>query len=67
MYLASKYEDIFPLNSRIISEKISHKALSREQVLKLENDFLNLFEFQLDQVTHYDFHHTLLGIIDLNL
>lgn len=28
MYMASKYEDIYPLHSRIVSEKISHKAFS---------------------------------------
>ena len=30
MYLASKYEDIYPLHSRVVSEKISHNAFSQE-------------------------------------
>ena len=28
MYLASKYEDIFPLHSKIVSEKIAHRAIT---------------------------------------
>ena len=28
MYVASKYEDIYPINSSVASEKISHRALS---------------------------------------
>ena len=28
MYLASKYEDVFPLHSKIVSEKIAHGAIS---------------------------------------
>ena len=30
MYLASKYEDIYPLHSRVVSEKISHNAFSQK-------------------------------------
>jgi len=28
MYLSSKYEDIYPLHSKVVSEKISHNAFS---------------------------------------
>jgi hypothetical protein len=28
MYIASKYEDVIPINSLIASEKISHKAVT---------------------------------------
>jgi len=28
MYLASKYEDIYPLHSKIVSDKIAHRAIS---------------------------------------
>jgi len=30
MYLASKYEDIYPLHSKVVSEKISHSAFSQK-------------------------------------
>lgn len=55
MYLASKYEDIFPLHSKIVSEKIAHKAISCDDILSKEGDFLNLFEFNLDFITHFDY------------
>lgn len=28
MYIGSKYEDVYPLHSKIVSEKISHRAIS---------------------------------------
>jgi 23S rRNA maturation-related 3'-5' exoribonuclease YhaM len=58
MYLASKYEDIFPLHSKIVSEKIAHKAISPKDILKKESEFLRMFDFQIDFVTHFDFHQT---------
>jgi hypothetical protein len=36
MYMASKYEDIYPLHSKIVSEKIAHKAISSVDLLKKE-------------------------------
>ena len=58
MYLASKYEDIFPLHSKIVSEKIAHRAIASEDILKREGDFLKLFEFNIDFVTHFDYQET---------
>jgi hypothetical protein len=51
MYLASKYEDIFPLHSRIVSDKIAHKAIPAREILKKEQDFLRAFDFEMDFVT----------------
>ena len=58
MYLASKYEDIFPLHSKIVSEKIAHNAIAAKDILKKEVEFLQLFEYEMDFVTHWDFHQT---------
>ena len=58
MYLASKYEDIFPLHSKIVSDKIAHKAISAKDILRREKEFLDLFDYDVDLVTHYDFHQT---------
>jgi hypothetical protein len=33
LYLASKYEDIRPIHSQVISVKISHSAYSRDVIL----------------------------------
>ena len=58
MYLASKYEDIFPLHSRVVSDKIAHKAISAPAILKKEVEFLGLFDYEMNFVTHYDLHET---------
>lgn len=58
MYLGSKYEDIFPLHSKIVSEKIAHKAIPSKDILKKESEFLRLFDFEVDFITHYDFYQT---------
>ena len=56
MYLASKYEDIYPLHSKVVSEKISHGAFSQKQILAREEEFLKIFNFEMDFVTGYDLH-----------
>ena len=33
MYLGSKYEDVFPLHSKIVSEKIAHNAISPLEIV----------------------------------
>lgn len=58
MFLASKYEDILPLSSKIMSEKIAHKTIPAKNILKQEAEFLNLFDFEIDFITHHDFFHT---------
>ena len=45
MYLASKYEDVFPLHSKIVSEKIAHGAISPMDIVGKERELLALFEF----------------------
>jgi len=56
--MASKYEDVFPLHSKIVSEKIAHSAISPKDICKRERDFLALFDFEMDFTTHFDFHQT---------
>jgi len=58
MYLASKYEDIYPLHSKVVSEKISHGAFSQKQILGKETECLKLFSFHMDFITSYDIHQT---------
>ena len=45
MYMASKYEDVFPLHSKIVAEKIAHYAISAEQIVAMERQFLKMFNF----------------------
>lgn len=63
MYLASKYEDIYPLHSKVVAEKISHNAFTQKQILAKEEEFLKLFEFEMDFITPYDIHQTYFHIV----
>jgi len=56
MYIASKFEDVFPLNSKIVSEKIAHNTMTVKEITAREQEFLKLFDFQVDFVTSYDFY-----------
>lgn len=58
MYLASKFEDVFPLHSKIVSEKIAHGTMTPKQITTEEKKFFKLLGFSLDFVTHYDFFET---------
>jgi hypothetical protein len=55
MYMASKYEDIFPLHSKVVSEKIAHGSISPKEIVKKEAQFLELFSHNTDFVTTFDF------------
>lgn len=47
-----------PLSSKIVSEKIAHKAISAKEIIKREAEFLDLLDYEVDFVTHYDFYYT---------
>lgn len=63
MYLASKFEDIYPLHSRVVAEKISHNAFSQKDIMKREEEFLRMFDFQFNFVTPFDLHQTYMGLM----
>lgn len=58
MFLSSKYEDVMPLSSKIVSEKIAHRAITATEIIAREAEFLDLFDYEVDFVTHYDFYYT---------
>lgn len=60
LYLASKYEDVHPLGSEVISDKISHGAFTDSNIKTREMIMLRTLEFNLDIVTHFDIHFNLL-------
>jgi len=53
--MASKYEDVFPLHSKVVSEKIAHGSISPKEIVKREAEFLRLFDYNTDFVTAFDF------------
>jgi hypothetical protein len=45
LYMASKYEDVYSLHSKIVSEKIAHFAISAENIVKKEREILQMLDF----------------------
>ncbi len=55
MFMASKYEDIYPLRLRIVHEKISHKKLSCQEIKEKETEISVGLGFVLGKPTIWDF------------
>ena len=55
MFIASKYEDIYPLKMKMVFEKIAHKKLSIERIKALELDMLKQIHYKIPAPTVLDF------------
>jgi hypothetical protein len=55
MFLAAKYEEIYPFKMRHVYEKIGHKKLSKKNIKNKEANIINALGFNLSAVTSYDF------------
>lgn len=55
MFIASKYEDIYPLKMKMVFEKIAHKKLSIEKIKGLEMDILKVINYRIAAPTSLDF------------
>ena len=55
MFMASKYEDIYPLRLKIVHEKIAHKKLSCLEIKEKETDISVGLGFILGKPTQWDF------------
>ena len=54
MYISSKMEDIIPLHMIHIKKKIGHDKFSENQIIMMERDILNLFDWDIVFITTYD-------------
>ena len=55
MFIASKFEDIYPLKMKTIHEKIAHKKLEMNSIKKLELDILKTIDYKIHAPTVLDF------------
>jgi len=55
MFVASKYEDIYPLKMKMVYEKIAHKKLPIEKIKALEMDILKTINYKIPAPTSLDF------------
>ena len=66
MFIASKYEEIYPLRLSVVHEKIAHKKLSIDSIKRKEKEILDALEYKITGVTPYDFIMTVLSQINLH-
>jgi hypothetical protein len=55
MFIASKYEDIYPLKMKMVYEKIAHKKLPIDKIKSLELDILKTIKYRIPAPTVLDF------------
>lgn len=55
MFIASKYEDIYPLKMKMVYEKIAHKKLGIDKIKGLEMDILKTIKYRIPAPTSLDF------------
>lgn len=47
MFIASKYEDVYPLLMKTVFNKIGHKKISEEDIRNKEMDILRVLGFKI--------------------
>ena len=55
MFIASKFEDIYPLKMKTVFEKIAHKKLEIEKIKSLELDIMKSINYKIHSPTVLDF------------
>ena len=60
MFIASKYEDYYPIKMKIVYEKIAHQKLKIEDIKNLELDLMKTIEYKIPAPTVLDFLKNLL-------
>jgi len=55
MFIASKFEDIYPLKMKTVHEKIAHKKLEIEIIKSLELDMMKSIDYKIHAPTVLDF------------
>lgn len=68
MFVASKFEDIFPLKMKTVYEKIAHKKLDIERIKSLELDIMKTIKYKIHAPTVLDFLKSyLLEVLDIEI
>ena len=55
MFIASKFEDIYPLKMKTVFEKIAHRKLEISRIKELELDILGVIHYKIHAPTVLDF------------
>jgi hypothetical protein len=55
MFLAAKFEEIYPLRIKVVHEKIAHKKFSKEEIRDKETEMISALDFNCCPVTLLSF------------
>ena len=55
MFMASKYEEIYPLRLSVVHEKIAHKKIHPDQIKKKEMEIFMTLDYKMTNSTPYEF------------
>jgi len=66
MFLAAKYEEIYPFKMRHVYEKIGHKKLSKSSIKRQEADIIKTLDYNLSSATGYDFTMNALTLLNVD-
>ena len=66
MFMACKYEEIYPFKLQLVHEKIAHKKISKEQIRATERDIMRVLKHDMSCSTSYEFMMNSLYLLSLN-
>ena len=55
MFMASKYEEIYPLRLSVVHEKIAHRKIHPDQIKKKEMEIFMTLDYKMTNCTPYEF------------
>ena len=54
MFMACKFEEIYPVKLQIVHEKIAHRKLTKDEIKEKETEISSVLDFNLVGVTVLD-------------
>lgn len=66
MFMACKFEEIYPVKLQIVHEKIAHRKLTKEEIKEKETEISSVLDFNLVGVTVLDIVSMVLSILNVN-
>ena len=66
MFMACKYEEIYPFKLSLVHEKIAHKKISKERIRAQERDIMRTLNHDMSTSTSYEFMMNSLYLLKLN-
>jgi len=55
MFIASKYQDIYPLRLKVVQDKIAHNKLTCKEIIKKEDEIMRYLNYNIGLPTMWDF------------